>query len=171
MNEEKNMIATPNNVLLSDVKQIVEEGLQKAYHGVNSVMLFTYWLVGQRIVKEEQHGEKRAAYGKTLLKGLANQLVPTYGTSYSERNLYSMRQFYLMFNDIEILNSRVQNLTWTHFRKLLRVTDDDVARYSTLAKNDQLFAAKYLTYMPTAEQLRKEIEREKHIFEQRKSQE
>ena len=114
--------------LVSDVRNIVERGLQTAFQGVNSVLLHTYWLVGRRIVEEEQHGEKRAAYGKTLLKGLAHHLVPLYGSSYSERNLYSMRQFFLMFNDIEILNSRVQNLTWTHFRKLLRVTDDN-ARY------------------------------------------
>ena len=45
-------------------------------------------------------------------------------------------------------------------------TDGDVARYSTLAKNDQLFAAKYLTYLPTEEQLRKEIEQQKILFEQ-----
>ena len=43
-------------------------------------------------------------------------------------------------------------------------TDGDVVRYSTLAKNDQLFAAKYLTYMPTEEELRHEIERQKHFF-------
>ena len=45
-------------------------------------------------------------------------------------------------------------------------TDGDVARYSTLAKNDKLFAAKYLTYLPTEEQLRKEIEQQKILFEQ-----
>ncbi len=120
--------ASIETTLVSDVRNIVEQGLQTACQGVNSILLHTYWLVGRRIVEEEQHGEKRAAYGKTLLKGLANQLVPVYGSSYSERNLYSMRQLFLMFNDIEIWNSRVQNLTWTHFRKLLRVTDDD-ARY------------------------------------------
>ena len=123
--------------LVSDVRNIVEQGLQSAFQGVNSVLLHTYWLVGQRIVKEEQHGEKRAAYGKTLLKGLANQLVPTYGTSYSERNLYSMRQFYLMFNDIEILNSRVQYLTWTHFWSLLRVTDEDAPYWYMKEANDE----------------------------------
>ena len=114
--------------LVSDVRDIVEQGLQTAFQGVHSVLLHTYWLVGRRIVEEEQNGEKRAAYGKTLLKRLANQLVPIYGSSYSERNLYSMRQLFLMFNDIEIWNSRVPNLPWTHFRKLLRVVDDD-ARY------------------------------------------
>jgi len=122
-----NMIPTSNG-LLSDVKQIVEQGLQAAYGATNSVLIMTYWHVGRRIIEEEQHGEKRAEYGKNLLKTLANEIVPLYGTSYSERNLYSMRQMYMMFPDMEILNSRVQNLTWTHFRKLLRVTDDD-ARY------------------------------------------
>ena len=43
--------------------------------------------------------------------------------------------------------------------------DADVAQFSTLATNPQMYASKYLTYMPTKEQLRKEIEMQKEIFE------
>ena len=43
-------------------------------------------------------------------------------------------------------------------------TDEDVAHYSVLNNNDQLFAAKYLTYMPTQEELRREIEQQKEFF-------
>lgn len=43
-------------------------------------------------------------------------------------------------------------------------TDEDVAHYSTLNNNDQLFAAKYLTYMPSQEELRREIEQQKEFF-------
>lgn len=43
-------------------------------------------------------------------------------------------------------------------------TDEDIARYSVLHDNDHLFASKYMTYMPTSEQLRAEIERQKAIF-------
>ena len=43
-------------------------------------------------------------------------------------------------------------------------TDEDVAHYSVLNRNDQLFAAKYLTYMPTQEELRREIENQKEFF-------
>ena len=43
-------------------------------------------------------------------------------------------------------------------------TDNDVAYYSTLGTNDQLYAAKYLTYMPTQEELRREIEQQKTFF-------
>ena len=43
-------------------------------------------------------------------------------------------------------------------------TDEDIARYSVLNNNDQLFAAKYLTYMPTEEELRREIEQQKEFY-------
>lgn len=44
-------------------------------------------------------------------------------------------------------------------------TDADVARYSVLHGNEQLFATKYKTYLPTEEQLKAEIESQKAIFE------
>ena len=43
-------------------------------------------------------------------------------------------------------------------------TDEDIARYSVLHDNDRLFMSKYLTYLPTKEQLKTEIERQKKIF-------
>ena len=43
-------------------------------------------------------------------------------------------------------------------------TDEDIARYSVLHENDHLFASKYMLYMPTQEQLRNEIERQKAIY-------
>ena len=49
-------------------------------------------------------------------------------------------------------------------------TDEDIARYSVLHGNDQLFAAKYKTYMPTDEELRAEIESQKNIYYLQKSQ-
>jgi len=47
-------------------------------------------------------------------------------------------------------------------------TDGDVAKYSTLAKNDRMFASKYKLYMPTQEELRKEIERQKQFYQLQK---
>lgn len=43
-------------------------------------------------------------------------------------------------------------------------TNADVAKYSILHGNEQLFAAKYKLYLPTEEELREEIERQKAIF-------
>jgi len=54
-----------------------------------------YWLVGRRIVEQEQQGAERAAYGERLLKRLARDLSGRFGRGFSERNLEQMRAFYL----------------------------------------------------------------------------
>ena len=141
MEDKKNIIKAQNNQVLptqlvDDVKLIVERGLRDAYRSVNSISILTFWNVGKRIVEEEQHGENRAEYGKQVLKSLAEVLVPLFGSSYNERNLYSMRQFFLCFRDLEILNTRVQNLSWSHYRMLLRVPDEN-ARYWYLREASQ----------------------------------
>ncbi len=122
--------ATPDNIktLVADVKNIVSDGLKTAYADVSKVMILTYWKVGRRIVEEEQHGEKRAEYGKKLLQMLAEELSKDFADGYSDRDLRNYRQLYLCFNDLEIWYARVPNLTWTHYRALLRVKDED-ARY------------------------------------------
>ena len=126
--EKKYITSRNTGSLLSDVRSIVEQGLQTAYRGVNTVMVSTYWQVGRRIVEEEQQGEKRAEYGKQIITLLADNLSKTYSKGFTARDLRSYRQFYLSFTDLEIWHSRVPNLSWTHFRTMLRVTDDD-ARY------------------------------------------
>lgn len=109
--------------LIADIKQIIEQSREQAYASINTMMIQSYWLVGRRIVEEEQGGASRAAYGEALLKSLASELMPVYGNSFSARRLRSYRQFYLYFSEIEIWHSRVPNLTWTHYRELLAVND------------------------------------------------
>lgn len=133
MKENKELIKSQDNPMLpiklvDDVKLIVERGLREAYDGANSVLVKTYWIVGKRIVEEEQHGDSRAKYGKRLIDMLSQELSLVYPKGYSPRNLRDYRQFYLYFRDLEIWHSRVPNLTWTHYRTLLSVADDD-ARY------------------------------------------
>ena len=43
-------------------------------------------------------------------------------------------------------------------------TDNTIAKYSVLHESEQLFAAKYMSFMPTEEELRREIEKQKHFF-------
>ena len=110
--------------IIADIKQIIEQARKQAYASINTLMIQSNWLVGRRIVEEEQGGASRAEYGKALLKNLATELMPIYGNSYSARRLQDYRQFYLYFKDIEIWHSRVPNLTWTHYRELLTVGDE-----------------------------------------------
>lgn len=123
---------------VAEIKILIDEARKNAYAAVNDVMVKTYWNVGKHIVNHEQNGEKRAEYGKQLLKILSAELVPIYGNAYSERNLRNFRQFYLYFSDFEIWHSRVPNLTWTHFKHLLRVDDENArAWYLKEASTEQ----------------------------------
>ena len=111
--------------VIDDVKDIISSGMESAYNATNRAMVLTYWNVGRRIVEQEQNGNQRAEYGTAMMDVLAAELTKEYGKSYSKRNLQYFRKFYQCFPDIEIVNSCVHNLTWTHFRSLLRVPDED----------------------------------------------
>ena len=114
---------------IGDIKRLVEQGRNAAYGAVNAVMIETYWRIGQRIVEQEQKGKERAEYGTQLIEMLSEDLTKSYGNGFSVRNLWLFKQFYLTFNDLEILHTRVQNLTWSHYRTALRVDDPVAARW------------------------------------------
>ena len=111
--------------VIDDVKDIISSGMESAYNATSRAMVLTYWNVGKRIVEQEQNGNQRAEYGTAMMDALAEELTREYGKSYSKRNLQYFRKFYQCFPDIEIVNSCVHNLTWTHFRSLLRVPDEN----------------------------------------------
>ncbi len=150
--------------VIDDVKGIIASGMESAYNATSRAMVLTYWNVGRRIVEQEQKGNQRAEYGAAMMDVLASEVTKEYGKSYSKRNLQYFRKFYQCFPDIEIVNSCVHNLTSTHFRSLLRVSDEGIVRYSVLHDNDRLFLSKYLTYLPTKGQLKQKIERKKAVF-------
>lgn len=131
MDDQKNQIsANPSfgKELVADVISIVREGRESAYAAVNASAIETYWRVGKRIVEEEQKGRLRAEYGTQLLQILSKELTSEFGKGFTERNLRNFRQFYVQFPDFEIWHTRVPNLTWSHFRALLPVDNQD-ARY------------------------------------------
>ncbi len=86
---------TPYDDLLADVARVIEDARRAAARSVNTVMTTTYWLIGRRIVEQEQEGAARAEYGERLLKRLAQDLSSRFGRGFSERNLEQMRGFYL----------------------------------------------------------------------------
>ena len=121
-NKQQTDIITDNFV--SDIRTIIEQGRKQAYAATGQIAIMTYWNIGRRIVEEEQQGASRAAYGQKLIPALAVRLAAEYGTGYGKRNLAYYRKFYLeLFKDVEILHTRVQNLTWSHVRRLLSVSN------------------------------------------------
>ncbi|MBR1927645.1 MAG: DUF1016 family protein [Bacteroidales bacterium] len=146
MTKNDSIMAINNNelTLVADVLTIIRKGRESAYNAINTSMLDTYWRIGQRIVEEEQHGEQRAEYGTRLIKVLSQELTERLGKGFSTRNLAYYRLFYLTFNDIEILQTRVQNLTWSHVRTLLGVTDEKAREWYLQEASSQSWSVRTL---------------------------
>lgn len=111
---------------LQDIKTIWQVARAKAYTLVNRALIDAYWDMGRRIVEEEQKGHHRAEYGGFLLKELATQLTKELDKALDERELRRIRQFYQCFPDRETLRPE---LTWTHYRYLLRIEDARARAY------------------------------------------
>ncbi|MBU1168595.1 MAG: DUF1016 family protein [Proteobacteria bacterium] len=102
----------------TEIRDILTRARQRAWQSVNHEMVCCYWEIGRVLVKDEQNGEARAAYGKGLLIDLANNLTSEFGKGFDERNLRNMRSFYQTY---PIRNALRSELSWTHYRILLRV--------------------------------------------------
>lgn len=113
-----------SNNYISEIKKILKNARQKAYTAINSAMVEAYWEIGRRIVEEEQNGKERAEYGKEILQNLSKELTEEFGKGYSYRTLREIRQFYLMFSDFEKWRTVSAKLTWSHFQKVLRVSNE-----------------------------------------------
>jgi predicted nuclease of restriction endonuclease-like (RecB) superfamily len=120
-----------NENLYAEIKRLIEHARNNIVKSVNWAMVITHWEIGRRIVDEEQHGQERAVYGQFLIKNLSEKLTQEFGKGFDARELRKMRQFYLYF---PIRDALRPELTWTHYRLLLRV-EDTIARTFYLAES------------------------------------
>ena len=94
--------ATEEKRFIEDIKQIVATAKAQAYRTVNLMQVASNWLLGWRIVEQEQHGKAKADYGAYVIKLASETLTQEFGKGYSMTNIKSFRKFYLSFNDLEI---------------------------------------------------------------------
>ncbi len=111
--------------LLDNLGELIRQARQRALRAVDTIQVQTCWQIGRHIVEFEQAGAIRAAYGKRLLPALAKTLTREFGRGFDERNLRHMRGFYQYF---PIWNAVRTELSWTHYRTLLRV-ESEIARH------------------------------------------
>ncbi len=130
--------------LISDLRKIIEQGRRAAYAAVNQSIVLTYWHIGERIVEEEQHGQQRASYGTNLIALLAEQLTNEFGKGFSYRSLNEYRRFYLNFKDLEIVHTRVHNLTWSHFRIIMREPTPEGRMWYVKEASEQMWSVRTL---------------------------
>jgi predicted nuclease of restriction endonuclease-like (RecB) superfamily len=129
--------------LLADVARMIEDARRAAARSVNAVIATTYWLVGRRIVEQEQKGAARAVYGERLLERLARDLSRRFGRGFSQRNLEQMRAFYLGWQipqtvpakslaSAEVSSERGHSrfpLPWSHYTRLLAVRNENARSF------------------------------------------
>lgn len=87
---------------ISDIKAIVYTAKQKAYQAADLFHVAANWLVGKRIIEQEQHGRERAEYGKRIIEFASEALTAEYGKGYSATILRNYRKFYLSFRGLQI---------------------------------------------------------------------
>src|SRR5882757_6961278 len=112
--------------LLHNLRDLIQSARQRALRAVDAIQVQTCWEIGRHIVEFEQGGSARAEYGARLLQTLASSLAAEFGRGFDVSNLRHMQVFYQAFPIREALRPE---LSWTHYRTLLRVESDSARRW------------------------------------------
>jgi predicted nuclease of restriction endonuclease-like (RecB) superfamily len=127
--------------LLEALRRIITDSRRQVLRAVDSVQVQTYWQVGRHIVEFEQGGAARAEYGVKLLPRLAEKLTEEFGRGFDASNLHKMKQFYLSF---PILDALRPELSWTHYRLLLRVDSSKARQWYVQEAAEQNWSTRVL---------------------------
>jgi len=143
--DNKQLVENENlTSFFTEIKTILAQSRQKSYQAINSAMVDAYWLMGKRIVEQEQQGKNRAEYGEHILVELSKALTTEFGKGFSYANLRNFRQFYLTFPDKEICYALRSKLTWTHIRLIMRVSNPKAREYYFTESSSQMWSSREL---------------------------
>ena len=112
--------------LLTVLRGLIQDARQKILRTVDAVQVLTCWEIGRHIVEFEQGGSSRAGYGTRLLTVLSRNLTTEFGKGFDASNLRYMRLFYQSF---PIRDALRHELSWTHYRRLLRVESESARKW------------------------------------------
>ena len=141
-------LTQPEKNFVSDLKHLASEARRQAYRSADHLLVARNWLIGWRIVAQEQNGKERAKYGKHVIELASQTLTEEYGRGFGLTSIKNMRSFYLMFSKLQIGQAILDqfkltdepirqapldestipfypNLSWLHYERLLRVRDED----------------------------------------------
>lgn len=135
-----------SNNILEDAKRIIEASQKTAYQAVNIALVQRNWLLGKRIAEEELKNVNRAEYGTEIIINLAKELTKTYGKGFDRSNVYHFYRFYKAFPNIVDTACRQSQplLTWSHYRALLQVTDENARKWYTKEAFEQTWSVRTL---------------------------
>lgn len=113
---------TPNNSMVLEIRELLENARKNVAQQVNTQLLTTYWNIGRIIVEYEQQNQIRADYGKQTLRELSKELTREFGKGFSRSNLQNMQAFYLAYEKCQTVSGK---LSWSHYCELLSITDEN----------------------------------------------
>ena len=186
------------NVFINDLRTIVSAARDSSYRMANMMQVLQNWLIGGRIVVEEQQGKVRADYGKHIIELASQSLTEEFGQGFSETQIKSFRKFFLTFSNLQIrqtmpaeFQSRLNQirqtmpaesgsdgivlpvqLSWSHYERLIRIADPEARvwymqeaatqqwDYRTLKRN--IDSQYYYRLAQTPEMKRQEVVEEMH---------
>ena len=131
--------ANKDEQFYTEIRQIIETARNNAIRSVDFSRVQMYWLLGKRIFEEEQQGKDRADYGAYLIRNLAEELTPLYGSGFSVRQLEQSRRFYRMY---PIANAVRSQLNWTQYRLLIQIEDPCKREYYELESVNNAWTAR-----------------------------
>ena len=137
------------NIFIKDLRTIVSAARDTSYRMANIMQVLQNWLIGRRIVVQEQQGRARADYGKHIIELASLSLSEAFGRGFSETQVRNYRKFYLAFSNLLIqqtapaeFRSRLASiqqtmpaesvsdgivlpvqLSWSHYERLIRIAD------------------------------------------------
>ncbi len=132
-----NDILKQDEMLFSDLCNIIENTRHRVATAVNSGMTLMYWGIGNRI-NTEVLGNERAEYGKRIVSTVSKQLQDRYGKGYEPRTIRRMMNFAAKFPDIQIVSTLLSQLQWSHFLQVLPIKDNlHCEFYLTMAASER----------------------------------
>ena len=103
-----------------EIRNLLKEARKSIVSNINTTMTKTYFLIGKRIVEEEQNGNERAVYGENLIKTLSKRLTEEFGKGFSATNLKQMKSFYVAYRKGQTVSDQFK-LSWSHYLILMRM--------------------------------------------------
>lgn len=149
-------IVKREEALFEQVSKLIDEARKQVRTAVNTAMVYTYYGVGRYIVEDEQQGQERAEYGKTVLKNLSERLTEKYGKGWSAETLDRCRKFYRVYSCIGISSTLLTKLdkghtidpkfalSWSHYLVLMRIENPDERNFYEIECRNQNWSVRQL---------------------------
>lgn len=108
--------------LLPDLRHLILAAREQVARTVDTTLVALNWEIGRRI-SQDILSEKRATYGARIVSTVSRQLEPEFGRGFDEKSLRHMIRFAEAFPDGEIVSTLRRQLSWTHFKRLIYLSD------------------------------------------------